>query len=176
MTSAHQAKNGMESMPPIHDRRSEQFEKSAHGRAVKLGKKCYQDAILKWIDMLIANNLTENYYVQALKNFLSCEARENELVMQNITDRFDSKRGVKKAIQRRKPWFTGPLEDKDQTSTLVARKVDFSNRLTVVNQLAADYAKEPVVEKEIEKQKKSDAGNKEFYKNMFSSSQTVNDK
>ena len=52
--------------------------------------------------------------------------------------------------------------------------VDFSNRLAVVNQLAADYAKEPVAEKEIEKQKKSDAGNKEFYKNMFSGSQKVN--
>ena len=118
--------------------------------------------------MRIASNLTENYYVRALKNFLSCEARENKLGMQNINERFDSKRGVKKAIQRRKPWFTGTSEDKDQTSTLVARKVDFSNRLTVVKQLAADYAKEPVVEKETKKQRKPDAGNKEFYKNMFS--------
>ena len=31
-----------------------------------------------------------------------------------------------------------------------------------------DYVKEPVVENKTEKQKKSDAGNKEFYKNMFS--------
>ena len=46
----HRAQNGMASLPPIHDKRSEQFEKSAHRRAVKLGKKCYQDAIMQWID------------------------------------------------------------------------------------------------------------------------------
>ena len=69
--------------------------------------------------------------------------------MQNITDRLDSKRGVEKAIQRRKHWFTGPLEETDQTSTLAARKLDFSNRLTVVNQLAADYAKEPCETKKV---------------------------
>ena len=40
--------------------------------------------------------------------------------------------------------------------------------MTVVNQLVADYEKEPVVEKETEKQRRSDVGNKEFYKNMFS--------
>ena len=56
---------------------------------MKLGKNCYQDAGLKWTDMLSTHNLTENYYAEALKNFLSYEARENELIMQHIADRFD---------------------------------------------------------------------------------------
>ena len=98
--------------------------------------------------------------------------------MQHIADRFDSKRGVKKAIQRRKPWFTGPLEDRDQNSTLVAGVEDFSNRFTIINKMATDKVDEPFIVIETEQTKakdhrssaekeKSKVENKEFYKNMF---------
>ena len=102
------------------------------------------------------------------------EARENELIMQHIADRFDSKRGFKKAIKGRKPWFTGPIEDTDQNSKPVARREDFSNRLTIVNKMATDKVNEPIIVIEIEqtgaednsssgeREKKSKVENKEF--------------
>ena len=62
---SNRAQDGMVSLPPIHDKRSEQFDKTAHRRAVKLGKKCYQEAIMQWIDMLSKSNLTGNYYMSA---------------------------------------------------------------------------------------------------------------
>ena len=92
--------------------------------------------------------------------------------MQHIADRFDSEKGVMKAIQRRKPWFKGPLEDSNQAHTPLARVQDFSNRFTYIN----DMVKEPLNMKEqakgentrsSAKKEKSKVDNKEFYKNMF---------
>ena len=88
--------------------------------------------------MLSKRNLTRNDYANTLRNGLSCEARENELIMQHIADIFDSERGVTKAIQRRKPWFKGPLEDSNQTHTPLARVQDLSTRFTYINERASE--------------------------------------
>ena len=122
--------------------------------------------------MLNKSSLTGNYYVDALRNFLSCEARENEVIMQHIADRFDSERGVTKAIQRRKPWFKGPLEDSNQTHTPLARVQDLSTRFTYIDEMVKgplnmkEQAKGEDTRSSAEKEK-SKVDNKKFYKNMF---------